>query len=423
MSDLEIINCEEFGAIQIDVRRLITDGRLVFDPRISERGYISVSLSRGQVTFRADRFVGLIPVTDRIAVRVRPRAQISNIVQMIIRSGVAPVAIPDFSRGYLPSFEVGSDPERIYCEPLIRGVERIYDYGLMKSYVRVTRPPAWRGRMLVSDTIKKHRARNVRYRGEFDYRTLSYDGVENRALMHCLQLVQKWLTSQSDRKHRDLTLRCASLISRMPPIPDAWLDVEIGAHEIARSAARLPAQYSYYREPLWVAYLLMQSTIPDVSGEGFISLDSLVVDLSKVFEAFVRTVLSEGASANSWRVIDGNRKPFSFFESDGNYSVHPDIVLVERGQPIAVLDAKYKPDPKESDRYELLSFMDTVGVTRGAFICPQRPGDNSRYLGQTKGGKEISLLRFNLAAADMEGECARFVENVAKVSSGHHDFA
>lgn len=227
MSDIEIIDCEEFGAIQIDMHRLINDGRLVFDSRISERGYFSVSLSRGQVTFRADRFVGLIPVTDRIAVRVRPRAQISNIVQMIIRSGVAPVAIPDFSRGYLPNFEVGKEPERIYCEPLIRGVERIHDSGLMKSYVRAVYPPAWRGRMLVSDTIKRHRARNVRYRSEFDYRTLAHNGVENIALRHSLHLVQRWLTSQGEKKYKDLALRCAALISRMTPIPDAWVDIAV----------------------------------------------------------------------------------------------------------------------------------------------------------------------------------------------------
>lgn len=418
LNEVEIIDCEEFGTIQIDIDRLMVDGQVNLDARIAERGYLGISLSKGHVVFRADRYVGLIPINDHLSIRIRPRAAISNISQLIVRSGIAPVAIPDFSRGYFPKFESSLEPERFYAAPLISGVERILENGMMKSYVGVQNPPSWRGRLLVSDTIKKHRARNVRYRSEFDYKALTYAGLENAALKKALKIVHPWLISQPGNAYKNLEIRCASAIERMNCIPNAAADYHHIIQEIGRSASRLPAQYSYYRDPLWSAYLLLQSTLPDFSKEGFISLDSLVVDLSKVFEAFVRTILLEQASAKNWQVYDGNKRPSPFFHTDNVYNVHPDIILAQGGTPIAVLDAKYKLEPKESDRYELLSFLEAVGSFRGAFVCPQRFGASSRYMGETLGGKSISLLRFDLAADDIETEIDRFLKNVEQLIAG-----
>lgn|GEM_PF-1787576 len=417
---IEIVECEEFGALEIGIDQLIVDGEIALDSRIVDRGYLSVSLVKGRVTFRADRHVGLIPINDRLAIRVRPRALISNIGYMIVKSGVAPSAIPDFSRGYLPKFEIGTDLEKIYIAPLIGGIERILDSGMMKSYVAVDNPPTWGGRLLVSDTIRRHRARNLRYRGEFDFKTLSFGGLENIALKHSLKIVRAWLL-EKDKKNPAL-VRIDHAMRRMAAIPDCHSDVGRLAQEVGRSASRLPLHYLYYRDPLWTAYLLLQSKLPDVSSEGFVTLDSLIVDLSKVFEAFIRSVLIEKSDAQGWRILDGNLKPHSFFADSNVYSVRPDIVIVRDGKPTGLLDVKYKPEPKESDRYEVLSFMDTVGVKRGGFVCPQREGSSSRFMGRTSVGKEFSVLRFDLAASNIEAEAARFVCNVAKLIAGKNDY-
>jgi hypothetical protein len=417
---IEIVECEEFGALEIGVSSLVIDGEIALDPRIIGRGYLNVSLVQGKVVFRADRYVGLIPVNGKIAIRVRPRALISNVGHMIVKSGVAPSAIPDFSRGYLPKFETGVNVEKIYFASLIGGIERILDAGMIKSYIQVENPPPWRGRLLVSDTIKRHRARNVRYQGEFDYKTLSYAGLENIALKHSLKIVRAWL-AENDRKNAAIR-RADMALSRMATIPSCRNVSQI-VQEIARSVSRLPSHYSYYRDPLWTAYLLLQSKLPDMSADGFISLDSLIIDISKVFEAFIRVLLVEKAQERTWQIVDGNDKPYPFFAGNDVYSVHPDIVVLRDGKPVALVDVKYKLDPKESDRYEVLSFMDTIGVARGGFVCPQRPGAKSRFMGKTTGGKELSVLRFDLAAADIEAEAERFVDNVGKLADGTYDYA
>jgi len=420
VTEIEFVECEEFGALEISAKRLMIDGEITLDPRIVDRGYLNVSLVKGQVVFRADRYVGLIPINANIVLRVRSRAKIANLAQMIVKSGIAPNAIADFARGYLPRFVTGTDIEKIYYAPLIRGAEKILDLGMMKTYIEIENPPAWRGRLLVSDTIKRYRAHNIRYRGEFDYKTLSYSGPENIALKHGLKIVRSWL--QANDMRNPAIVRVDRALAAMEAIPDVTANIASLIQQIGRSAGRLPSQYAYYRDPLWTTYLLLQKQLPEISADGFINLESLIVDISKVFEAFIRKVLEEKSSERGWQIVDGNLKPFSFFIDNGDYHVQPDIVIIKDGHPAALLDVKYKPAPKEADRYEVLSFMNAIGIAKGGFVLPQRDGVSSRFMGQTLGGRELSLLRFDLAADEMEKEATRLFDNVERLMSGEHAY-
>ena len=180
----------------------------------------------------------------------------------------------------------------------------------------------------------------------------------------------------------------------------------------------LPAPLGYYRDVLWTAFLLLQGSLPDVGGDGSVSLDSLVIDVSKVFEAYVRRVLVDRASQRGWTIRDGNLKPSTFFTDAGGYEVRPDIVIAAGAKPIALIDVKYKRAPKESDRYEVLSFMDAVDVKIGGFVCPSIEGAKSRYMGVTAGGKRMSCLRFDLASEDPEIEANRLFENTCRLIDG-----
>ncbi len=418
---IEVIECEEFGEIGLGIDRLLVNGEIKLDSRIVERGFLSISLVKGQVKLRADKHVGLIPLNEHVAIRVKPRASVANIAHMIVKSGEAPFAIPDFARGYMPNFEVGKNVERIYCGSLVSGLERVVAGGLMKSYVQVADPPPWRGRLLVSDTIKRHRSRNVRYRGEFDYWTLSYAGPENVALKHAGKHVRDWL-AVNDRKGPLLPLINA-VLTFMEPVPD--FDGRLGPllQDVAHSAGRLSSHQAYYRDPLWTAYVILQGKVPDPAADGFVTLDSLIVDLSRVFEAYVRQLLIDRTGPLGWRIENGDKVNYPFFADGKDYRVKPDIVVVKDGHPIAIVDAKYKLDPKESDRYEVLAFMDALGVSRGGFVLPSRPESASHYMGVTAGGKMLSDIRFDLAAADIEAEADRLVANLVKLVDGAGDYA
>lgn len=86
----EIIECEEFEELSVRVSALLEDGELRLDERITTKGYLSAAMKGGQITLRATRFVGTIPLTSGISVRVKPRATIANLSYMLVRSGVIP---------------------------------------------------------------------------------------------------------------------------------------------------------------------------------------------------------------------------------------------------------------------------------------------------------------------------------------------
>ena len=416
----EIIECREFQELSVRVSSLLKNGELRLDERIVNKGYLAATMRGGQITLRATRFVGTIPLTSDLAVRVVPRATLSNLSYMLVRSEVIPSAISGFARGYMPRFVTTASAERIYAKPLIDGVGLIARRGYMKEYLPSSDQVRWRGRFLASETVRRHASKGVRYKHEFELSTLTPSTIENIALKKALKQVIDWF-EKNDRRSPMLT-DARKLYRDMWHISD-WAD---GTGDLLRQLLRkihiLSPRLTHYREPLWSSYLILQSAIPELRFDGFVRLDSLIVDVSQVFEAFLRKELAGRLAIRGYQVQDGNKAHWPFFRDSSAYTVHPDVIIRRGGVIVAVLDAKYKPEPKETDRYELLAFMDAMAVNLGGFVCPADGGDASRFLGATATDKEMVLLRYDLAADDPNMEADRFAENVIRMIDGNHDY-
>lgn len=416
----EIIECEEFEELSVRVSALLEDGELRLDERITTKGYLSAAMKGGQITLRATKYVGTIPLTTSISIRVKPRATITNLSYMLVRSGVIPTAISGFSRGYLPRFTVAENVEKIYGRSLLDGAKLIAKRGFMKEYIRPANPSPWRGRLLASDTVRRHAAKGVRYRHEFDHSTLSPSTIENIALKAALTQTKEWFQAR-DRRNPIISEAKAVLHDLWPVANWEGRRSDLVAR-LAQRIRTLSPHLHHYREPLWASLLILQSALPEVGFDGSVRLDSLIVDVSSVFEAYLRKELAERLRPHGYQVEDGNKAPAPLFKDAGLYSVHPDIVIKRNGAIIALLDAKYKPDPKEADRYEVLSFMDALGVSVGGFICPAVETDTSRYLGETESGKQLFSLRYDLAMVDPGAESDRLAQNVLQMLQGHRHF-
>ncbi|MGS1012301.1 5-methylcytosine restriction system specificity protein McrC [Rhodanobacter sp. UC4450_H17] len=417
---LEIIECEEFGDLSIRVSALLKDGELRLDERITTRGYLSATLKGGQITLRTTKYVGTIPLTADLSVRVKPRATISNLSYMLVRSGVIPTAISSFSRGYLPRFTTVANVERVFGRSLVDGAKLIAKRGFMKEYIRPLNPSPWRGRLLASDTIRRHASKGVRYRHEFDLSILSPSIIENIALKSALTQTTDWF-QRNDRRN-PIIAEAKAILHDLWPVA-VWDGMQ--SDLVTRLSQRIRAlspRLPHYRDPLWASLLILQNSLPDIAFDGFVRLDSLIVDVSAVFEAFLRRELADRLRPLGYEVQDGNRTPRPLFTDAGQYSVHPDIIIWRDGSVVALLDVKYKPSPKEQDRYEVLSFMDAMGVSVGGFVCPAVEEDTSRYVGETASGKKFFSIRYDLAVVDPDAESDRFAENVIRMLVGSRDF-
>lgn len=416
----EILECEEFGELAIRVSDLLEDGELRLDERVNNKGYLAAALKSGQIVLRATKFVGTIPLTRDLAIRVKPRASISSLSYMLVRSGVIPTAISGFSRGYFPHFIGTQSAEKIYSRSLIDGIKLIVKRGFLKEYIQPSTPSFWRGRLKTSDTIRRYFSKGIKYRHDFDHTTLSSATIENIALKAALSQVKVWFQQHDVRN--PIISEINLILHNLWAVPN-WDGrkselISQLAHRIQSLSPLLP----HYREPLWTSLLILQGTLPEVALDGFVKLDSLIVDVSAVFEAFLRRELTDRLRDQGYVVWDGNRFPSSFFRDGGAYRVHPDIIIKRDGIAIAVFDVKYKPDPKEHDRYEVLSFMDAMKVTTGGFICPAINNDTSRYLGETESGKKMFSLRYDLATADPDREVEKLVGNIIRSLNGNRDF-
>lgn len=417
---VEVIECEEFKELSLRLSSLMENGELKIDDRIASKGYLAATMSGGQISLRTTRFVGTIPVTPTLAVKVTPRASIANLSYMLVRSGVIPTAISGFSRGYLPRFVSATNVEKIYGRSLVDGTKSIAKRGFMKSYVKNANAPPWRGRFMASETVKRHASKGVRYRHEFDHSTLSPTVIENISLKEALKQVRGWHLA-NDKKN-PIIKEIDVLLHDLWSVAD-WDGRRADlVSELGRKVRSVPPQLAHYRDPLWAAFSILQGLLPEVSFDGYVKLDSLIIDVSAVFEAFIRRELSDRLWKEGYSVEDGNKRPGDFFVDGGGFTVHPDMVIRKDGEIVALLDAKYKVDPKEQDRYEVLSFMDAMNVTVGGFVCPTNGIDTSRYLGSTATGKKMFGLRYDLAAQDADAEAKRFSENVIKMINNVHEF-
>lgn len=416
----EIIDCHEFDEISIRVGSLLDAGELRLDERITNRGYLSAAIRNGQIVLNATRFVGTIPLTPELAIRVKPRASIANLSYMLVRSSIIPAVISGYSRGYLPRFTAAENAERIYGRSLVDGAAKISKRGFLKEYLQPRHSPPWRGRLLASETVKKHASRGVRFRHEFQYRTLSQNTIENIALKEALLQTKLWFLANDNRS--PIPGQIKEILKDLHSV-ETWRGsrnelVSMLGHRIRT----LSPHHTFYRDPLWSALIILQSALPEVSEDGFVRLESMIIDVSKVFEAYVRRELKERLEPLGYTIENGDDVRLPFFADSAEFRVKPDIVIRHDGRAVAILDAKYKPSPKETDRYEVLSFMDALGVSIGGFVCPSVDTDASRFMGTTLGGKSLSCIRYDLAAADVIAEADRFSGNVIRMINSDHNF-
>jgi 5-methylcytosine-specific restriction enzyme subunit McrC len=412
----DIVECDEMAELPLPLNRLLRNGELRLNGSIQERGYLGAKIKGGHLVLTASRFIGLIPLTDDLSVRVRPKMPISNLSRMLVRSGTAPRAIEGFHRGYHPRFEGGVDAIRTYGPSLLNGVDGIIRRGLSKAYIPPPAPMPWRGRMNVSDTVRRYAARGIHYQHTFEQTVLSVATLENIALRTAVLVVRDGLSDRAE--DRPMLTRATTILSHLPGVPNWNCRIADLAHALSR---RLAAPgLSAYRPTLWTALLLLQSQLVDVETDGFIRLDSLIVDVSKVFEGYLRRELSDRLRADGLRVSSGDTSSLPFFQDRAEERAKPDIIIWRERQIVGLIEVKYKENIKETDRYQLTSFLDAADLKIGALVSPAIGGETSSYWGTTKAGKSLLRLKFDLSVPNLDVEADKFADNVRSMLAGSH---
>jgi len=132
-----------------------------------------------------------------------------------------------------------------------------------------------------------------------------------------------------------------------------------------------------YRPLLDLCRLLADGLAPG-GREGAISSPAFLLDMERVFEAYVtRGIVSAFAGRDRYR-IDVQPGHIANRPVAGQPDIHlrPDVVLARDGQAEIVIDAKWKDQTGSplvtDDVYQVLAYCTALGVGRGVLVYPGR---------------------------------------------------
>lgn len=175
-----------------------------------------------------------------------------------------------------------------------------------------------------------------------------------------------------------------------------------------------------YEGVLWLCYVITHSKGLCLETFGEALTSSMVVNVADVFESYMRelTRVHSDEILEGCKVLDGNRRPIPLFTENDDFSVHPDVYVLDGPSAVVVLDVKYKPATKAGDRYEILAFCDALVCDTAVFLMPcttEKIG--LRKMGTTPRGVAVFELRFDLAADDIAMEEQLFIHRLSTLLS------
>jgi 5-methylcytosine-specific restriction enzyme subunit McrC len=424
VAESAVIECEEHGTIDIPFAQLRdSHGELRLHPDVTQGDYFAVSLKAGTLTLRARGVVGWLPLTEKLVVRVRPRSNAIALDRMMQVAGVNPTIL-SLIRAYKQGGSWSRDVLRLYGSELVRHVRRIQSHGLWREYQRrgaQTSQP--HGRIELHRTVQKHTVRGVLHRAEVAWFERSADIAQNRALKFAILSMIRALGSGASERGPERKLR-QELIGALNLFDDVIVDERrdfLG--KVGELRPRdIPTNKRHYEGALALATLIVrQEWVSKAPLEGEAQLPSIVVDMSAVFEAYVRETLRKAGSERGWgTVLDGRlegKRPL--FDERAEPKATPDVVINDsRGKCVLVVEVKNVPARGLPSRDALNQAVTYAAAYQTQVVLLVNPGDNEGglvFVGSV-GGNAVYQYRMSLGA-DARAEEAKFATAIGDLVS------
>lgn len=422
MSAKTVHRVKEFETVDVPVQDLLDEtGQLRLNPEVENRDYFTIQLIDRKIQLQARGYVGLIPLTDQISIDVEPRTPARNLAHLLNIARQVARALPTV-RSYERDSTWTESLLEVYARGLTARVEEVGAKGLLREYERRIEATSFpRGRILVTNTARQLRARGNTHQVITSHHTRSADNAANRCLKYGL-----WFLAMRLRSQRPLPKDRRELLNRVTSLFELFADVLLD-HSLSflrdpmvTGAQRLPSLRSYYRPAVDLAAAIVEEHgVQLESREGSLEVPSVVLDMSKLFESYLRNLLIAEARRRSWpeQVLDGNGAGSSLlFDRKPSERATPDIVVRDSENDRHPLLVEIKNVPVKSFHSDRSSIQQAVtygvsyGCNRVVLAHPRKSGDvfyGLRTQG-TLGDLILYQYVFDLAADPIEDEERRF---------------
>jgi 5-methylcytosine-specific restriction enzyme subunit McrC len=273
-------------------------------------------------------------------------------------------------------------------------VARAIYQGLLPGYVVVEETsPVLRGRLLETEQLDRHHG--LPYPLEIRHDEFTTDIPENQILRTACErmLAVPRVEPESQRMLRRLLREFTDVtpLARSEPVP-RWQPTRLSAR---------------YHSALRLAEIVLRATAVE-HGPGGITFTGFLFDMAQLFEQFVTVALRESIEAEHGGQMTGQDRGY-FLDVASRIRLRPDIVWYLHDRPVAVADAKYKPEQPggypNADLYQMLAYCTALKLPRGHLIYAKGAGEAVTHTVREAGIEIIShALELDVEPAALLGQ-------------------
>ena len=354
--DIVIVECSEYETIEIDTKLWLSEGHeTIFNSEIDGRDVLRANFRRGVLRLQATSYVGVIPLNERVIVRVKPRVPLANLTRMVIETGHSLLALSAF-RDYSGRGTADDWAMDVYTDALLDYVDELLGQGLLRTYERHEGEGHFpHGRLEFGATIQRFAAKGIPNKAAYSWHARTVDTPTNRCVKAAMEAVHAHLTRTMPRPRKGDRAKLARLGGQLLAFEEVGEDPDFRFLDDPQvlGLTPLPDPRAYYRPVLDLSVLILHGVgiALELGGED-VRMGSLLIDTNKLFENFVRVSLAKQAAKNGWpiEVLDGNA-------DEGRVDLYdvPDPLPAPFGTPMEALASR---DPGKAQPDVVLKALD-----------------------------------------------------------------
>jgi 5-methylcytosine-specific restriction enzyme subunit McrC len=272
--------------------------------------------------------------------------------------------------------------------------------GLYRNYIEkqenLTR---LRGRIVFSRDLPLNFA--LRHRVFCEFAELSWDVPENQVIRQVAAQYSNWPF------RRELRSQLADIDGVMADVSaTSWTSAVFDRITYNRLNED-------YRPLHHLSRLLMDCSSLD-EQEGFADFPTFLIDMNKLFEAFLTAVLAAGLQAP----LSSRAQARTHLDFGGRVEMRPDVMVEMDRHPSGIIDAKYKKldngEYKNSDLYQVVSYCVALRCQRGMLVYPRHlvgVDETIEVRNSAIGIRQISLP-LDGSIGELKGHLAEFLHEI-----------
>lgn len=323
----------------------------------SSKFHIEKPLTGTGVLINPGPYVGVVGMPSGQVLQIRPKVPVANALYMlsVAYEQLDPFMLAEADTGTLDGVL------SVIARYFVGQVEELIAKGLLRGYQeQEANLSSVRGRISIVEDIRQNHV--LRHRVHCRFSELVWDIPENRVIR---QVARRLMGLGFEPKLRQMLVALDETL--MEVVPGEMTVTDIDRFSYHRMNA-------HYRSVHRLCRMVLDLVSPTERGAGA-STPSFLLDMNRLFERYVAVSL-QTSGRGCLDVLDQYR---TSLDVAGRVPIRPDLVVVDRGSRIRIIDCKYKRlgegEHRQADLYQMIAYCTALDVGQGMLVYPRHLAD------------------------------------------------